>query len=317
MAELAAHIGRPVTFAMTQNNGAPDAWRALLDASKKATEAGAALTAQVAGRPSGLLFGLGTTYHPLDDRPSFQAIRSLPSGEATHQLRDPEVRARILAEAQDYESDYRAFLRTRYDRMFPMPDPVDYEPSYEQSIAGIAAARGVTPVEALLDLTADNPAAIFQALILNYANGDAEPLREMLQHPAAAVGLSDGGAHVAILCDASIPTTMLTHWARDRRRGERLPLELVVKRQTHDTAHLYGLGDRGVVAPGMLADLNVIDFEHLNVQPPELRYDLPGGARRLVQRARGYVATIKSGVVTVDHDELTGARPGALVRGAR
>ncbi len=315
MARLAAHIGRPVCFLLTQNNGRPEAWRECADAAAAAQARGDQLVLQVAGRPSGLLFGLGTTYHPLDDRPSFKALAELPIDVQGARLRDPAVRAAILAEEQTYDDPYRAFLRTHWERMFPFGDPIDYEPGPEQSIAGLAAAAGVSPAALLVDLMAADPSMLFMAHIINYAHGDAETVREMLTHPGTTLGLSDGGAHVAIICDASIPTTMLTHWARDRSRGERLPLEFVVKRQTSDTARLYGLHDRGVIAPGRLADLNVIDFERLAVRRPELVWDLPGGGKRLVQRADGYVATVKSGEVTVEHDELTGARPGRVVRG--
>jgi N-acyl-D-amino-acid deacylase len=151
--------------------------------------------------------------------------------------------------------------------------------------------------------------------ILNYSDGDLEPAREMLLHPRSVSGLGDGGAHCGVICDASIPTFMLTHWTRDRSRGDTLPLELVVKKQSHDTARLYGLEDRGTIEPGMLADLNLIDFDELQLEPPSVAYDLPAGGSRLVQRARGYVATIKSGVTTFEHGIDTGRRPGRLVRG--
>jgi N-acyl-D-amino-acid deacylase len=317
MGELAAHIGRPVCFLMTQNNGRPDAWRPLLDQARDIQAAGHQLVVQVSGRPSGLLFGLGTTYHPLDDRPTFAALLTLPPADQARRLADPTVRAAIVAEQQIYADPFRAFLRTRWDRMFPFVDPIDYEPGFEQSIAGRAESKGIDPAELVLEMTAADPGALFMAHINNYADGDAEALRAMLTHPATALGLADGGAHVAIICDASMPTTMLTHWARDRSRGEKLPLEFVVRRQTSDTAALYGLNDRGVIRPGYLADLNVIDYDRLAVRRPELAWDLPGGARRLVQRADGYVATVKRGVVTVDHDELTGERPGGVIRGAQ
>ena len=197
----------------------------------------------------------------------------------------------------------------RWDRMFAFTDPVDYEPTFELSIAGLAECAGTSPVEYVIDATVADPGVLFMLHVSNYADGNGEALREMLLHPATVLGLADGGAHVATICDASMPTTMLTHWARDRSRGELLPLEFVVKRQTSETARIYGMHDRGVIAPGMLADLNVIDFDALAVRRPEVVHDLPGGARRLVQRADGYVATVKHGVVTVEHDELTGERP--------
>jgi N-acyl-D-amino-acid deacylase len=312
MRRLAARTGRPVCMLVTQNNQRPDEWRAVLETAARAQADGAPLYVQVAGRPGGLLFGLDTTYHPLDRCPSFAALADLTTSEKVARLRDPAVRAAIVAETPGPDP-MGAF---RWDRMFPFTDPVDYEPAYEQSIAGLAERAGTTPVEYVVDATIADPNALFMLHVSNYADGDGEALREMLLHPASVLGLADGGAHVATICDASMPTTMLTHWARDRSRGDRLPLEFVVKRQTADTARLYGLHDRGLVAPGKLADLNVIDFDRLAVRRPEVVHDLPGGARRLVQRADGYVATVKRGVVTLENDELTGERPGRVVRGA-
>jgi N-acyl-D-amino-acid deacylase len=311
MRRLAERIGRPVCLLMTQNNVRPDAWRDVLEEAARARAAGAPLVVQVAGRPGGLLFGLGTTYHPFDRYPTYAALRDLPVDEKARRLRDPSTRAAIVRAAAD-DDRQGAF---RWDRMFPFTDPVDYEQPYEQSVAGRAEARGASPVDVILDAMDSDPHVLFMLHINNYAYGDAEAVREMLVHPASVLGLADAGAHIATVCDASTPTTMLTHWARDRTRGERLPLERVVRAQTRDTAQLYGLSDRGVLAPGLLADLNVIDFDRLAVRPPELFYDLPGGARRLVQRARGYAATIKHGTVTVEDDELTTARPGRVVRG--
>jgi N-acyl-D-aspartate/D-glutamate deacylase len=228
------------------------------------------------------------------------------------------VRAQVLAERQPYDDPMRAYLRTRVDRWYPLVEPLDYEPGPEQSIAGIAAAQGRDPDAVVYDLMLeDGGRRLFHVPVLNYVDGDCDALREMLLHPAAALGLADGGAHVAIICDASIPTFMLTHWARDRRRGERLPLERVVQLQTHDTATLYGLDDRGVLAPGHRADVNVIDHAGLRLRLPEVVHDLPGGARRIVQRADGYVATFVAGEQVRSSDADTGARPGRLVRGAR
>jgi N-acyl-D-amino-acid deacylase len=312
MRRLAERIHRPVCMLITQNNAQPEAWRDVLDAAGRAQADGVPFVVQVAGRPGGLLFGLGTTYHTLDACPTFARGRALPADEQAARLRDPAVRAAIVAEAPANHDSRSAF---RWDRMFPFGDPIDYEPDFSQSVAGIAEQRGVSPAEVILDATVADPDVLFMLHVSNYAHGDNDTLREMLTHPASVLGLADGGAHVATICDASTPTTMLTHWARDRSRGEQLPLEFVVRCQTLDTARLYGLDDRGVLAPGKLADLNVIDFERLEVRRPELVHDLPGGAPRLVQRADGYVATVKRGEVTLDHDELTGARPGTVVRG--
>ena len=195
-------------------------------------------------------------------------------------------------------------------------DPPDYEPDYGKSLAGMADASGLHPLELAYDQMMEGGGeGLLYIPILNYSYGNLDQAREMLLHPRSAVGLSDGGAHCGVICDASIPTFMLTHWTRDRTRGETLPLELVVRKQTLDTARLYGLTDRGTLEPGMLADLNLIDYEALQLLPPEVVADLPAGGTRIVQRATGYVATIKKGVVTYAHGEQTGERPGRLVRG--
>ena len=196
--------------------------------------------------------------------------------------------------------------------------PPDYEPGPERSLAGIAAATGRSPMDVAYDaMLADEGRGLLYVPILNYCSGDLEPAREMLLHPRSAAGLADGGAHCGVICDAGQPTFMLTHWTRDRTRGERLPLEWVVRKQTLDTARLYGLGDRGVIAEGMLGDLNVIDYGRLQLGNPTVAADLPAGGRRILQDADGYVATIKSGEVTFAEGVDTGARPGRLLRGTR
>jgi N-acyl-D-aspartate/D-glutamate deacylase len=209
-------------------------------------------------------------------------------------------------------------LEKAYAKTFVLGDPPDYEPGPERSLAGIAAATGRSPLEVAYDvMLEDDGRTVLYVPLLGYSAGNLDAAREMLLHPRSALGLADGGAHCGAICDASMPTFMLTHWVRDRQRGERLPLELVVRRQTSDTARLYGLGDRGTIGVGKAGDLNVIDFDNLHVHPPVVVDDLPAGGRRLIQGATGYVATIKSGEVTFDHGEDTGARPGVLLRGSR
>jgi N-acyl-D-amino-acid deacylase len=211
-----------------------------------------------------------------------------------------------------------AAMERAYQRTFVLGDPPDYEPGPERSLAGLAAARGVSPLEvAYGEMARDGGQGLLYIPILNYALGDLDHVREMMLHPQGLIGLADGGAHCGTICDASMPTFMLTHWTRDRSRGELLPLEYVVKKQTHDTARLYGMADRGTVEAGALADFNLIDYDALTLGAPYVTNDLPAGGRRLLQKASGYVATIKTGTVTFEHGEPTGAVPGRLVRGAR
>lgn len=318
MRRLAATIGRPVTFALLQVDADPELWRELMDASSEAAAQGADIWPQVAGRATGLLSGHHTTYSLFDAFPAYQDLRSrnLSDEALLAELRRSETREAILGWQPDDATS--ASLRGAYDRMFLLGDPPDYEPSAERSLAGIAEATGRDPLEVAYDaMLADGGHGLLYVPILNYAQGSLEPVREMLLHPRAAIGLADGGAHCGVICDASMPTFMLTHWTRDRERGERLALEEVVRKQTRDTARLYGLNDRGAIRVGLLGDLNLIDYEALALEPPQVVRDLPAGGSRLVQRPRGYVATIKSGQLTFSEGRDTGARPGRLIRGAR
>jgi N-acyl-D-aspartate/D-glutamate deacylase len=316
MRRLSATIGRPVSFALSQHNLAPDQWRDVLRLAQEANAEGADLRGQVGGRPLNLLIGF-QTFHPFLGRPTYLKIAHLPLAERIVELRRPEVREAILAEASP-ASPLDAVIGTNLDVLFPIGEPPDYEPAPDRSIAAIAARERRDPEAVLYDvmLGHDGRELVMKAL-LGYSYGNLDDMREMILHPNAALGLSDGGAHCGAICDASIPTFMLTHWARDRDRGEKLPLELVVQKQSRDTARLYGLNDRGVVVPGYRADLNVIDFDALSLALPELVHDLPGGARRLIQRADGYRCTFVAGEETMRDGEETGARPGKLVRGMR
>ena len=317
MRRLSLAMGRPVSFAMLQHNLAPEQWRDLLRLSAEANQAGADLRPQVAGRPLNMLIGF-QTFHPFRDRPTYLKVADLPLAQRIVELRRPEVKEAILGERPDQLDGILQFVVTSLDRIFPMGEPPNYEPSPETSVAAIARREGRPDEDVLYDLMlAHDGRELLMMALLGYSHGNLDAIRDMLVHPASALGLSDGGAHCGVICDASTPTFMLTHWARDRDRGEQLPLETAVQKMTRDTAHLYGLGDRGILAPGLKGDANVIDFERLDLALPELVFDLPGGARRLVQRAEGYKATIVSGEVTFVDGEDTGARPGKLVRGAR
>jgi N-acyl-D-aspartate/D-glutamate deacylase len=228
-------------------------------------------------------------------------------------MRDPDTKERMLTEARSRRGEGR--LLGRLDRMYELGDPPDYEPDPEASVARRAERQGRAPLELAYDLLlSDGGTAFLYLPMLNYIDGNLDAAGEMLAHPNAVVGLADGGAHVGTICDASFPTTLLAHWGRDRDRG-RLELPFLVQRQTRDTARAVGLVDRGVIAPGYRADVNVIDFEALTARRPEMRFDLPAGGKRLVQAADGYVATLVAGHVTYENGEECGPLPGQLVRG--
>jgi N-acyl-D-amino-acid deacylase len=322
MARLSAAMHRPVSFLVMQSEEDPDLWRRLLALAEEAAGQGADLVPQVAARPFGMFAGLQSRVNPFASRPTYQRLAALPLAERVVRLRDPEVRRRILAEqpAGTAEPGTLAALLgpAMYARLFPLGDPPDYEPPAEASVAAIAAREGRAPEAVLYDLMLrhEGRELLFYP-VLNYAGCTAEPIREMILHPRSVLGLGDGGAHCGIICDASMTTFMLTHWVRDRQRGPRIPLETAVRRLTHDPAALYGLDDRGVLAPGRKADVNLIDLRRLQLRLPEMAFDLPAGARRLLQRADGYVATLVSGCVVMREGTPTGALPGRLVRGGR
>lgn len=314
MRKLSAEISRPVTFAMVQFDNDPEAWRQAFEASVEALDEGAEIYPQVAARGISLLLTLRGR-HPFIHSPAYRELDGLGWAERAERMREPQLRERILSEVSSPDAAL-GFLM--WNKLYPMSDPPNYEPEVWETVEARAAAAGATPLEFAYDfLTQGEGENVLFAPLFNYANGDLEPTREMLLHPRSAVGLSDGGAHCGVICDAGMPTFMLTHWTRDRKRGERLPLEWVVKRMTQDTARLYGLGDRGVLAPGKKGDVNVIDYEALQLELPRATHDLPTEAMRLIQRSRGYEATIVSGEVISRHGEETGARPGQLIRGAR
>ena len=300
---MAESSGRPLSISLTQVSTRSEGWRSLLDAISAANERGLQVKAQVAARPVGILLGLQSTINPLGASPTARSI-----GADVGALRADDIRATILAEMAGHSL-------FPWEQVFRLGDPPNYEPSPEASIAAEAARAGVAPEELVYD------AALADELLyvpfLNYADGDLEAVRAMLTHPHTVLGLSDGGAHVGTICDGSFPTTMLTHWVRDRSRGERLPLEHVVAMQTSRTAKLVGFLDRGVVAPGMRADLNVIDMDGLRLHSPSIVHDLPAGGRRFVQKAAGYLHTFAAGQETYANGEPTGALPGRLVRGSQ
>jgi N-acyl-D-aspartate/D-glutamate deacylase len=314
---------RPLWFLLTDRAYDPQRWRRLLDGVSAAREKGAPLTAQVAGRSIGLVLGLSTSLTPFSIRPSFRALESLPLEERLQRLRDPELRRTILAEPVSQEllsvlPPLSQQIATRWDRLYLLGDPPDYEPTEDRSVAAMAKQAGVSPEEFAYDyLVGGDGSRTFLFPTTGYVTGDLEPVREMLTDPRTLLGLSDGGAHCGVICDASVPSFMLAHWARDRSRGERLPLEWVVSQQTAETAKFFGFNDRGRLQPGLKADINLIDFENLRLHAPRIHNDLPAGGKRLLQRVDGYVATLVSGQTVFENGEPTGALPGKLVRRGR
>lgn len=314
MCRLSSAIRRPVSFAMLTYSSRPQIWRQLIDIAEKAVADGADVRPQMAGRPFGILAGHQTIANPFLGRPTYDEIAELPVAERAGRMKDPDVRRRILAEKPTGMNFFGS--PEMFESMFPLGDPPNYEPAPSDSVAAMAEREGRDVYELAYDLLLrDEGRELMLLPFLNYAGGDCEPLREMMHHDRVVLGLGDGGAHCGLICDASIPTFMLTHWVRDRTRGETVPLEMVVHRMTQDTARLYGLLDRGVLAPGYKADVNLIDVDNVRLLPPRMVHDLPGGGRRLVQKSEGYVANVVAGEVVMESGEATGALPGRLLRG--
>ena len=320
MAELSRRNRVPVTYMVLDVPFAPGVWRRTLEHGLAENRGGAWLVPQVAGKPASLMVGWESNYHLFSGHEHYRPLADLPLDERLIRLRDPEVRRALLDEPLAFTNMFVGIIHAQLGsgNLFPLGDPPDYEPHPDRSIAAIAAREGRSPLEVAYDLMLERDGhELLYTPLLGYSSGDLSALREMLTHPSTVLGLSDGGAHVGFICDGTMPTFMLTHWARDRERGETIPLEQAVHIQTRRTAELFGFRDRGLVAPGYLADLNVIDFDHLSLGAVAMAYDLPARGKRLVQRASGYVATVKSGVVVRHHDEPTGERPGGLLRGPR
>jgi N-acyl-D-amino-acid deacylase len=304
---------RPMTFSLLQRESRPDFWRWILQQVSAANAEGIQVTGQVMGRPVGLMFGWELSQHPFLTRAGFREVAHLPITERVAALRDPGRRARILAEPTD--PALRARLNN-YARIYKLTP--DYEPPPEASVLEQAKRLGRDPEDLCYDwMLEEEGRAILNRPLLNYADGNLDAIREMVTHPHTLMGLGDGGAHVGYICDASAPTHMLTHWARDRARGGRLPVEFVVKRLAADNAQALGLRDRGTLAVGLRADMNVVDFDKLAIERPNMRYDLPAGGKRLVQGARGYRATLCAGEIVHEHGMATGALPGRLIRGGK
>jgi len=316
MRDIAAHSGRPLSFSLTQSPQNPAHWERYVTAVANANAAGLDIKGQVFPRPIGFMYGLDLSFNPLCRRPSWAQIADLPLAGRVAALRDPEFRARILAEEDaEHPMPQVNLMLGRLDRMVALGDPPNYMPGPEQQLGARAARAGKDLMEFALDamLEQDGQAVLYLPAG-NYCAGNLGAARALMDSEHTVIGLGDGGAHYGIVCDASFPTTMLAYWGRDAAPAERMPIERVVAALTSEPAALIGLGDRGIIAPGKLADINVIDCQSVLLHAPRVKYDLPGGGRRLTQAADGYVATIKRGQVTYRNGEPTGALPGSLVR---
>ncbi|HAH08515.1 MAG TPA: amidohydrolase [Alphaproteobacteria bacterium] len=318
LAQMVRQSGRPLSFSLLQSDRAPEAWRALLSWVSACNAQGLPVKAQTCGRPVGLLLGLQLTLNPFSAHPAYARILHLPFEARLAAMREPQMRQALLGDAPSSDNPFVKAVLRNYAKMFLLSDPPDYEPPAHLSLGAQAQARGMRPEELAYEWTlAEDGRAMILFPFLNYAHDSLDAAYEMMQHPSAILGLGDGGAHVGMICDGSFPTSMLTHWTRDRRRGPKLSLPWVVRAQTRTTAEAVGLLDRGLIKPGYKGDLNVIDYDRLTLHRPGIAHDLPAGGRRLVQRARGYTATIVSGQITYRDGVPTNALPGRLIRGAQ
>ena len=309
--------GRPLVFSLNQRHDRTEAWKDLLALSTQAAADGLPIRCVAPPRPIGALLGLTGSQNPFAGTRTYRSIAHLPLDQRVAAMRDPEIRQKILADDPKEFNTWSLLNRIGYARMFRFTNPLNYTPAKEDSITAIAAREGRTPEEVAYDMLIDDDGKgfIFTALV-NYANYDLEAVKTMYAQQHVIPGLSDGGAHVAFISDASFPTFLFSYWGRDREDG-RMSIPDLVRRQTREPARFAGLLDRGVLAPGMKADINVIDFPNLALERPEMVVDLPAGGRRLMQKARGYVATVKAGQITYRNGVATGALPGGLVRGAQ
>ena len=317
---LAEQSGRPLSLSLAQAHRAPDGWRSLLQRIDTAAAEGVEIRAQVAPRAIGLLLGLQASLNPFCTLPTYKAIAEQSLAARVAALSDPEFRRHLLAEAAEATGQRERGLNAtqrllNFTMMFRLGEPVNYEPPQEEALANLAARQGADPASLAYDMLLEDEGRQFLYVpFANYARYNLDACGEMIGAANTVMGLGDGGAHVGIIADASFPTYLLTHWGRDRPTG-RFDIATLVKRQTADTARAVGLRDRGVLAAGMKADLNVIDFDKLALERPTMAFDLPAGGKRLLQKARGYRHTIVSGVETYRDGEATGTLPGRLVRG--
>jgi N-acyl-D-aspartate/D-glutamate deacylase len=317
LSRLTRLSGRPASFSMAQSNDNPDAWRHVMQHLAQANAEGPPIRAQVYPRPIGVVLGFDLSINPFSLCPSWRPLAKLPFDERIAALRDPRVRARLLAEDPGAALIPLSRLGRRFDFMWPLADPPNYEPAPQDSIAAEAARRGLEAAALAYDLLlANDGRGLLLVALANYGSRSLDPIHALMTDPNSVIGLGDGGAHYGMICDSSYPTFVLQHWTRERL-GERLSVAAAVKSLAADTANAVGLNDRGVLAEGRKADVNVIDYDRLRLAAPHILYDLPAGGRRITQGAQGYDAMIVSGAVVSRGGERTGALPGRLVRGPR
>ncbi len=316
MRRLIDRSGRPLSFSLMDSAQWPGAVDQTLALLSQATAEGLPIKAQIFPRPVGVMLGLELSFHPFRHNPSYLAIADLPLAQRVAAMRDPALRARILAESPPADSPIHNFFASVSGSLYALGDRPDYEPSPQDRVDARAARLGVSPRELVYNLLLERDGhAILLLPAVNFVGGTLEPVRTMIEHPDTLIALGDGGAHYGFICDSSFPTTLLAYWTRDRRKGPRLPLAQAVHALSRANALAVGMTDRGLIAPGMKADINVIDYEHLTLHAPRVVADLPAGGRRMIQDADGYETTIVSGVVTYRNGLHTGALPGRLVRG--
>jgi len=317
LSRLTRLSGRPASFSMAQSNENPEAWRGAMQRLAEANAKGPPIRAQVFPRPIGVVLGFDLSVNPFSLCPSWAELARLPFGKRIAALRDPQVRARLLMEEPGDALIPLARMGRRFEFIWPLGDPPDYEPAPEDSVAAQARRRGIDPAELAYDLLlANDGKGLLLAALANYGSGSLDPIHALITDPNSVLGLGDGGAHYGMICDSSYPTFVLQHWTRERK-GERLSIEEAVKALAADPAKTVGLMDRGVLATGRKADLNVIDYDKLRLNTPKVLYDLPAGGRRVTQDAQGYEALIVSGEIVSREGRPTGALPGRLVRGAQ
>lgn len=322
---LEAGGGRPMSISTMQRDHSSKQWRWIMDRAQKCVDRGYDVRCQVAPRGIGVMLGLQATFQPFMGFPSYKAISHLPLEERVRLMRDPELKAKMIQEKSEPVAGDGSMLPPLADfflsnldmvgmRLFRLGESPNYEPTVQESLAAEAMRKGEPMLSVVYDAILENDGdALLYFPVYNYNGMNLDVVHEMLTHPLAIPGLSDGGAHVGTVCDASFPTFLLTHWGRDRPR-DRIALEKLVKLQAYDTARFVGLTDRGAIAPGQRADINVIDFDNLRLLHPQMQCDLPAGGQRLMQHAEGYLATFVRGEMIAEGGRLTGARPGRLVR---